>query len=68
MANPEPFTDIRLAARQLLTVNTLSEKEGQFLGGLCYRKDCLSEKQARWLQILLDRHDFQPLVEGGAHD
>ena len=67
MANPVPFTDHRLAARQLLTVTNLSEKEGQFLGGLCYRAAPLSEKQARWLSILLDRHGFAPFNDGGAN-
>lgn len=61
----EPFTDFRLAARQLLTVATLSEREGQFLGGLCYRRDPLTEKQANWLRILLDRHHFPTLADGG---
>lgn len=65
---PEPFEDFRLAARQLLTVTNLSEREGQFAGGLCYRAAPLSDKQANWLRILLDRHGFSPLAEGGAHD
>lgn len=57
----EPFDDHRLAARQLLTVTTLTEREGQFLGGLCYRAATLSDKQANWLAILLDRHALQAL-------
>lgn len=69
MADPNPFTDFRLAARQLLTVTTLSEKEGQFLGGLSYRREPITDKQANWLRILLDRHSFSALAEGGArHD
>jgi hypothetical protein len=63
----EPFIDHRLAARQLLTITTLTEREGQFLGGLCYRAAPLSEKQERWLNILLDRHGIAPLDEGAAH-
>ncbi len=63
----KPFDDFRLAARQLLTVTTLTEKEGQFLGGLSYRSAPLSDKQARWLSILLDRHGFAPLNDGGDH-
>lgn len=62
----EPFTNFRLAARQLLTIANLSEKEGQFLGGLSYRSESLSDKQANWLRILLDRHGFPPLAAGGA--
>ena len=63
----DPFSDFRLAARQLLTVVNLTEKEGQFLGGLCCRTAPLTEKQANWLRILLDRHGFALFVEGGAH-
>lgn len=67
MSDLQPFIDFRLAARQLLTITALSEREGQFLGGLCYRKDSLTEKQARWLRILLERHHLPTLVEGGAN-
>lgn len=64
---PKTFIDFRLAARQLLTVPSLSEKEGQFCGGLSYRPDPITEKQANWLRILLDRHGFPSLAEGGAN-
>lgn len=63
----DTFTDFRLAARQLLTVVSLSEREGQFLGGLCYRSTPLSDKQTNWLQVLLKRHGFSPLTDGGEH-
>lgn len=63
-----PFNDHRLAARQLLTITSLTEREGQFLGGLCYRSAPLSEKQANWLKILLDRHDLPALGEGTGND
>lgn len=63
----EPFTDFRLAARLLLTVTTLNERTGQFLGGLCFRNEPLTDKQANWLRILLDRHNFPPLADGGEH-
>jgi hypothetical protein len=59
------FTDHRLAARQLLTIVSLTEKEGQFCGGLSYRTAPLSEKQANWLRILLARHDL-PTLDGEA--
>lgn len=62
----DDFTDFRVAARQILTVVNLSEREGQFLGGLCYRTEPLTEKQAKWLRILLERHGFPTLVMGGA--
>lgn len=60
----EPFTDFRLAARQLLTVTTLREREGQFLGGLCYRSEPLTEKQTNWLNLLLSKHHFPAFAEG----
>jgi hypothetical protein len=53
--------DHRLLARQILTVTTLREREGQFLGGLCYRDEPLSEKQMRWLLVLSEKHGFTPL-------
>ena len=64
----KPFIDHRRAALALLTAGAdLREKEGNFLGGIAYRADPMSEKQARWLGILLDRHGLPPLAEGGAH-
>ena len=63
MANPFPrFPD---AARALLAVDTLSEREGQFCGGLAFRTVPLSEKQTNWLRILLARHGLPAMVEGG---
>lgn len=60
----KPFTRVADAARALLTVTTLSEREGQFCGGLSYRSAPLTEKQTRWLQILLSRHHLPPLRDG----
>ena len=64
----KPFNRFSDAARALLTVETLSEKEGQFCGGLVYRSAPLSDKQANWLSILLARHALPTLADGGAHD
>lgn len=50
------FPDAATAARALLAVEGLSEKEGQFCGGLAFRTAPLSDKQANWLRILLSRH------------
>lgn len=55
------------AARALLAVDSLSEKEGQFCGGLAFRTPPLSDKQANWLRILLSRHGLHALAEGGEH-
>ena len=63
----EPFTRFPDAARALLAVDTLSEREGQFCGGLAFRTAPLSDKQARWLRILLTRHDLPALAEGVDH-
>jgi len=63
MAKP---ADHRTAARALLSVETLTEKEGQFCGGLAYRLAPLSDKQANWLRILLHRHDLPAAAEGEA--
>lgn len=59
----EPFPDFRAAARALLAVECLSEKEGQFCGGLAYRSAPLSDRQGNWLRILLGRHGLAPLAE-----
>jgi len=64
----KPFDRFPDAARALLAVETQSEKEGQFCGGLAYRSFPLSDKQANWLRILLARHGLPALVEGGDHD
>lgn len=63
----KPFNRFSDAARALLAVESLSEKEGQFCGGLAYRSAPLSDKQANWLRILLDRHGLPALAEGGEH-
>ena len=64
----KPFPNHRAAARAVLAIDTLSEKEGQFCGGLAYRFAPLSDKQANWLRILLDRHGLPALIDGGDHD
>lgn len=61
------FTTHSAAARALLAVSSLSEKEGQFCGGLAYRAAPLTERQANWLRILLDRHGLPALQDGGAN-
>lgn len=64
----DPFTDHRLAAMALLTAGAdLREKEGNFLGGLAFRADPMTERQANWLRILLDRHGLPHLRDGGAN-
>lgn len=64
----KPFTDHRCAALALLTKGAeLREKEGNFLGGIAYRSDPMSDRQANWLRILLDRHGLPPIQDGGAH-
>jgi hypothetical protein len=62
----DPFTDHRAAARALLAVDSLSEKEGQFCGGMAYRSVAPSDKQVNWLRILLKRHGLPVLADGGA--
>lgn len=43
----------------------LRPKEGQFLGGIAFDANPLTEKQRNWLAILLDRHGLAPLADGG---
>jgi len=63
----KPFDRFSDAARALLAVESLSEKEGQVCGGLAFRAASLSGNQANWLRILLDRHGLPALAEGGEH-
>lgn len=63
------FTDHREAARALLThpEPKLVERSGQFLGGIMFRDEPLTEKQQRWLQALLDKHGLPALATGGTN-
>lgn len=63
----KPFTSHQVAAMALITSGAaLRSKEGQFLGGLAFDANPLTDKQANWLSILLDRHGLPPMAEGGA--
>jgi hypothetical protein len=65
MANP--FTSHQSAAMALITSGSaLRSKEGQFLGGIAFDANPLTEKQANWLTILLDRYGLPPMADGGA--
>lgn len=62
-----PFSSHRDAAMALLTSGAdLRPKEGQFLGGIAFDANPLTEKQSNWLTILLSRHGLPPLSDGGA--
>jgi len=53
------------AAMSLLTKGVpLKPREGQFLGGIAFDANPLSEKQANWLSILLKKHGLDG-TEGG---
>jgi len=60
------MADHREQAMSILTSGvTLRPKEGQFLGGISFDANPLTEKQANWLAILIER--YGPVVpEGGA--
>ncbi|MDB5725788.1 MAG: hypothetical protein JWQ16_2542 [Novosphingobium sp.] len=61
------FRNHREAAMALLTSGApLSRKEGQFAGGCAFDDGTLSEKQLRWMDILLDRYGVEPDT-GEAH-
>ncbi|HEX8447672.1 MAG TPA: hypothetical protein VF649_13790 [Sphingomonas sp.] len=66
MPDATPFTDHRAAAMALLTSGAaLRSREGQFLGGIAFDSNPLSEKQSNWLRVLLDKHGL-PELEGDA--
>ncbi|RYE98327.1 MAG: hypothetical protein EOO77_37475 [Oxalobacteraceae bacterium] len=53
-------------AMSLLTAGVLLKpREGQFLGGVAFDANPLTDKQRSWLMILLDRHGLPPLADGG---
>jgi hypothetical protein len=61
------FTDHRPAAMAVLTSGAaLRPREGQFLGGIAFDLNPLTEKQGEWLRILLDKHGLPPLEQGAA--
>ncbi|MCW6531179.1 hypothetical protein NED98_13080 [Sphingomonas sp. MMSM20] len=62
----EPFATVPDAARALLAVETLTEREGQFCGGLAFRAAPITDRQAHWLRILLERHGLPQLIKGGS--
>jgi hypothetical protein len=60
-------TEHQRAAMSLLTEGKLLKpREGQFLGGIAFDANPLTEKQRNWLVILLDKHGLPPLAEGDA--
>jgi hypothetical protein len=62
----EPYVDHRETARAILRSEApLRETEGQFLGGLAYRVEAPSERQANWLAVLARRYGPKT---GGAHE
>lgn len=61
------FATHREAAMAVITSGAaLRPKEGQFLGGIAFDLNPLTEKQDDWLRILLDKHGLPPLAERGA--
>ena len=53
------------AAMTLLTAGAqLKPREGQFLGGIAFDANPLTEKQRNWLVILLTKHGLASLDEG----
>ncbi|WP_267381769.1 MULTISPECIES: hypothetical protein [unclassified Sphingomonas] len=60
------LNDHRAAAMAVLTSGaSLRPREGQFLGGLAFDANPLTEKQANWLAILLEKHGMPALNVGG---
>lgn len=61
------FATHREAAMAVITSGAaLRPKEGQFLGGIAFDLNPLTDKQDEWLRILLDKHGLPPLAERGA--
>lgn len=60
-----PFRDHREVAMAVLTCGAqLRRNEGQFLGGIAFDDTPLTEKQERWLNILVERYGVEPAGQG----
>lgn len=60
------FTSHQDAAMALLTSGAeLRPREGQFIGGIAFDANTLTEKQQNWLKILLSKHGLPALADGG---
>ena len=60
------FANHRDAAMAVITSGAaLRPKEGQFLGGIAFDLNPLTDKQDEWLRILLERHGLPALAERG---
>lgn len=54
------MADHQAQALALITAGVpLKPREGQFLGGIAFDANPLSEKQANWLSILLKRYNLK---------
>jgi hypothetical protein len=62
MSRRKRYATVREAALDLLILANLTAKEGSFVGQLAFDTRPLSEKQERWLRILLERHELPPLA------
>lgn len=62
-----PYTDHKPAALAVLNhpQAQLDYRTGQFLGGIAFSDRPLTEKQARWLSALLDKHGLPTLDLAG---
>lgn len=60
------MVDHQRAAMRLLTAGLpLKPREGQFLGGIAFDANPLTEKQNNWLVILLAKHSLSSPADGG---
>lgn len=62
MSRRKRYATVRDAALDLLVLAQLSPKEGSFAGQLAFDTRPLSERQEKWLRILLERHELPPLA------
>ena len=54
------MADHRAQAMALINAGVpLKPREGQFLGGIAFDANSLTEKQANWLSILLKRYNLE---------
>jgi hypothetical protein len=67
MSRKKRYATVREAALDLLILANLTAKEGSFAGQIAFDTRPLSERQERWLRVLLERHELPPLAPSAMH-
>ncbi len=67
MSRRKRYATVRAAALDLLVFAELTARESNFAGRVAFDVWPLSERQERWLRILLERHGLPALAPSAIH-